>query len=259
MTKRKKLITMSPIIPSSQAKIIVFTDLDDTLIQTKRKLPQGALTTLGATDRANNPLSFFTQSQMMMLEMFVNNGAYIIPITGRNTDALNRVDYDFQSFRSVSHGAVVLDDKNSISQNWLNEIEPLLQDWPKHLEACNKEIEQIITAHKLDARTRVIIDRDIPAYISVKGNTQDLAIIKQYNQLGASFNRHENGRNHALLPPYASKKKAVDYIKKELGITVNDLVIGIGDSLSDLPFMSRCQFAMLPTQSQIAQERLYVK
>ena len=250
---------MSPHNPSSKAKIVVFTDLDDTLIQTKRKLPQGALTTLGATDRDNNPLSFFTQSQSILLDMFVNSGASIIPITGRNTDALNRVEYNFQSFRSVSHGAVVLKDNNTVCQNWLNEIEPLLQDWPNHLEACNKEIEDIIKAHQLDARTRVIIDMDIPAYISVKGNEHDLAIIKQHNLLGQAFNRHENGRNHALLPPYASKKKAVDYIKKELGITVNDLVIGIGDSLSDLPFMSRCQFSMLPTQSQIAQELLYVE
>jgi hydroxymethylpyrimidine pyrophosphatase-like HAD family hydrolase len=239
-------------------RTIVFTDLDDTLIQTVRKLPEHALTTLGATDRQGKALTFFTQSQQTLLDLFRQQGAFIIPITGRNTDALNRVHYDFQGFCSVSHGAVVLKNKTTICPHWLNEIDTLLMDWPDLLSACNKEIEQIIKHHKLDARTRVIIDMDIPAYISVKGTVQDLAIIKQNNDLGISFRRHENGRNHALLPPYASKKKAVEYIKKQLGVTVNDLTIGIGDSLSDIEFMKSCQFSMLPSQSQIAKEYLHV-
>ena len=236
---------------------VVFTDLDDTLIQTKRKLPEHALTTLGATDREGKALSFFTQSQRMMLDMFAQNGAEIVPVTGRNTDALNRVQYEFQSFRAVSHGAVVLKDNDTLCEDWLGEIEPQLQDWPELLEHCNLEINRIIQSHKLDARTRVIIDKDIPAYISVKGQTQDLETIKQHNPLEAKFNRHENGRNHALLPPYASKKKAVEYIKKQLELDVNDLIIGIGDSLSDLDFMSSCQFSMMPVNSQIARELIY--
>ena len=254
---KKKLWEVSLLNHQYKSKIVVFTDLDDTLIQTKRKLPEHALTTLGATDREGNALSFFTQSQKIMLDMFTQNGAHIIPITGRNTDALNRVQYKFHGFRSVSHGAVVLKDNKTVCENWLSEIESLLMDWPELLEYCNKEIEQIIKSHKLDARTRVIIDMDIPAYISVKGSIQDLEIIKQNNPLNEKFNRHENGRNHALLPPYASKKRAVEYIKKQLELTVNDLIIGLGDSLSDLDFMRCCQFSMMPVNSQIAKELVY--
>ncbi|MDX8393118.1 MAG: HAD hydrolase family protein [Mariprofundales bacterium] len=240
-----------------KSKIVIFTDLDDTLIQTKSKLPEHALTTLAATDREGKALSFFTQSQKVMLDMFTKNGACIIPITGRNTDALNRVQYQFHSFRSVSHGAIVLKDDKTVCENWLSEIELLLMDWPELLEYCNKEINQIIKSCKLDARTRVIIDMDIPAYISVKGTVQALETIKQNNPLNEKFNHHENGRNHALLPPYASKKKAVEYIKKQLELNVNDLIIGIGDSLSDLDFMSSCQFSMMPVNSQITKKLLY--
>lgn len=248
---------MKPLNHPSKSKIAIFTDLDDTLIQTRRKLPENAYTTLGATDRAGKSLSFFTQSQKMMLDMFAQNGAEIVPVTGRNSDALNRVRYEFQSYRAVSHGAVVLKDNDTVCENWLNEIEPHLLDWPELLESCNLEIHRIIQSHKLDARTRVIIDKGVPAYISVKGQSQDLETIKQHNPLEAKFNRHENGRNHALLPPYASKKKAVEYIKKQLQLDVNDLIIGIGDSLSDLDFMSSCQFSMMPVNSQIAKELVY--
>ena len=245
------------VIQNSTAKIVIFTDLDDTLIQTKGKLPDKANISLGATDRSGAPLSFFTQSQKLMLDLFAQNQATIIPVTGRNTDALNRVEYDFSSFRVVSHGAVVLKDNDQVCENWLAEIEPLLQHWPDLLTRSNLEINRIIKQHDLDARSRVIIDKDIPAYISVKGEAQALQTIKQHNPLDEQFSRHENGRNHALLPPYASKKKAVEYIKKQMGLDVNDLIIGIGDSLSDLAFMSSCQFSMLPVNSQIAKELVY--
>ena len=242
---------------SSTARTVVFTDLDDTLIQTRRKVPKEANISLAATDRQGNPLSFFTQAQMRMLNLFVQNGAIIIPVTGRNTDALNRVEYEFECYRAVSHGAVVLKDKDLICDGWLAEIGENLDGWPELLEICNLEIQRIIELYQLDARTRVIIDQDIPAYISVKGQEPALAVIKRHNPLDDKFNRHENGRNHALLPPYASKKKAVEYIKKKLELDVNDLVIGIGDSLSDLEFMRCCQFSMLPVNSQIARELIY--
>lgn len=241
-----------------QARIAIFTDLDDTLIQTERKLPENARVSLGATDRKGEPLSFFTQAQKLMLELFAQNQAtLIIPVTGRNTDALDRVEYEFTSYRAVSHGAVVLKDKSRVCEHWLKEIEPQLNDWPGLLDDCNTEINQIIQHHKLDARSRVIVDKDIPSYISVKGQIPALEIIKQHNSMHERFNHHANGRNHALLPPYASKKRAVEFIKQQMELDVNDLIIGMGDSLSDLGFMQSCQFSMIPTNSQIAKERVY--
>ena len=230
----------------------MFTDLDDSLIQTKRKIPENAVTSLGATDRDGNALSFITQSQQLLLSMFKQQGATIIPVTGRNTDALDRVNYDFDDYRVVSHGAVVLTKCNSVCQQWLTQIDHHLAKWPQLLEDCNKEILGIIDSLGLDARTRVIIDQDIPAYVSVKGQEDALARISEHSECAKLFTRHANGRNHAMLPPYASKKDAVEFMKTQMQLTVNDLTIGIGDSHSDLNFMQSCQFAMLPTTSQIA-------
>lgn len=241
---------------SAHSKIVIFTDLDDSLIQTEGKLPDNAEKFLGATDRSGNALSFFTQTQKTLLTMFARSEAIVIPVTGRNTDALNRVEYCFDNFRVVSHGAVVLTDNGKLCQSWLGEIDSELCHWPQLLEQSNKEINEIISSLKLDARSRVIIDQDIPAYISVKGESAALKTIRQENSLDSHFFRHENGRNHALLPPYARKKRAVEHLKKRLDVTENDLVVGIGDSVSDLGFMHACHFSMMPTNSQIVREKL---
>ncbi len=239
-------------------KTLVFTDLDDTLIQTKRKIPQGAHFSIGATDKMGQSLSFFTQSQRRLLALFEQQNALIIPVTGRDTAALKRVQYDFHSYAVVSHGAAVLID-HQLCPHWLTQIQADLSYWAQLLEQNHQEVQQIIQKYQLDARSRVIFDQEIPAYLSIKGEANALATIKQYNQLRTPFHIHENGRNHALLPPYASKKKAVHYIQQQLDVNENDLIIGLGDSLTDLPFMLDCQFSMIPTQSQIARQLADVK
>lgn len=239
-----------------KSRITIFTDLDDTLIQTQGKLPEMAKTALGATDREGMPLSYFTEAQQNLLGMFQQAKATIIPVTGRNTDALNRVLWHFNHYKIVSHGAVVLDGQNQVCSAWLNSIDTELEEWPDLLHRANAEINRIINTFKLDARSRVIIDKDIPAYVSIKGKADALACIRRENPLDPKFYRHENGRNHALLPPYTRKKRAVEHVMSHLGLAENDLTIGLGDSLTDLAFMQSCHFSMIPTRSQIVEEKL---
>lgn len=237
-------------------RITIFTDLDDTLIQTESKLPKSAKTALGATDKTGMPLSYFTQTQQKLLSMFQQAKATIVPVTGRNTDALNRVRWQFDDFKIVSHGAVVLTGQNEVCPKWFDSIAAELREWPDILKRTNAEIRRIITKQNLDARSRVIIDKGIPAYVSIKGKRDALASIRKHNPLDKKFYRHENGRNHALLPPYTRKKRAVQHVMTHLGLMENDLTIGLGDSLTDLAFMQACHFSMMPTRSQIVEEKL---
>ena len=62
---------------------------------------------------------------------------------------------------------------------------------------------------------------------------------------------HENGRNFAILPPYSQKKVALNFLKKKMDVGLLDTVFGIGDSYSDLPFMSDSDFLIVPKQAQI--------
>ena len=64
---------------------------------------------------------------------------------------------------------------------------------------------------------------------------------------------HRNGNNAAFLPPFLGKEHAVAYLLPELRRRHPDApVIGIGDSLTDAPFMQLCDFAMMPAGSQLA-------
>lgn len=64
---------------------------------------------------------------------------------------------------------------------------------------------------------------------------------------------HRNGNNVALMPPYLGKRHAVAHILPGLRNRFPDApVIGIGDSRTDAPFMGLCDFAMMPTRSQLA-------
>ena len=233
------------------SQIIVFTDLDDTLIQTRRKLPDNASFSLGATDKEGLPLSFMTKSQATMLQVFSQSGAIIIPVTGRNTSALDRVAYAFKHYRVVSHGALVLQKNGEICPLWLDKVADQFEAWKALMFSCNKEILSLIKDYQLNARSRVITDHDIDVYVSVKGEPDALSFIRDRNTHGKHFTHHENGHNYALLPPYASKKKAVEHINQILDLGVDHLIIGLGDSLSDLEFMTSCQFAMFRQHSQI--------
>ena len=51
------------------------------------------------------------------------------------------------------------------------------------------------------------------------------------------------------MPPIVSKAAAVTYFLENLADDPA-FVVGIGDSLSDLPFMALTDIAMLPTNSQ---------
>ncbi len=235
------------------SRVFAFTDLDDTLIQTERKLPKGVKTEVGAHDRQGNPLSYFTRRQQTLLAMLERAEATIIPVTGRNKEALNRATYPFTNYSAVSHGAVVLTPGGTVCPKWSESLNAEGEDWEHALRQANQDVQRWIEAGKLDARTRVIIDQGIYAYVSVKGTDAALTSLNPVFR-DSALRIHLNGRNAALLPPYACKRRAVEHIGRELDIQPDDLVMGLGDSLTDVPFLRVCQFAVFPTGSQIDKE-----
>ncbi len=236
-------------------RIIVLTDLDDSLFQTLKKIPEGVSSTPVATDRDNNPLSYMTNPQRIFFDMLVNSGAEIIPITGRNTDALERVNLPFGEYSSVSHGAIVLDKNNQVCAQWLQWLNIDTATFANLLDDINDRVQTIIHTQSLNARSRVIVDQDIPAYVSIKGMDSDLDEIynalPEYNQHD-TLRFHRNGRNMAYIPAIFCKKNAAEFILKQLNVQPDDLVLTVGDSISDLPMMQTGTYAIAPLRSQLA-------
>jgi len=235
------------------APIYIFTDLDDSLFQTRAKCPPDSALFTAALDRDGDSLSYSTAEQRALIAL-LGQGA-LIPVTGRNAAALARVQIDFPSYRVVSHGALVLDADDRPDPAWLAAIEAQLGAWHERMNHVCEWLRRRIDDDNFDARCRVIEDRNLPVYVSVKGDEnaiQRLAreIQPHWREDGARV--HHNGHNMALLPPFADKAQAVQFVMARLCEDgARPLFIGVGDSATDLPFLRLCHYALIPQHSQI--------
>ncbi len=239
--------------------IYIFTDLDDSLFQTRRKCLSQTVLFDAATDRQGQILSFFTQQQKSLAKLLEQ--ATLIPVTGRNSDALNRVCLPFSSYRVTSHGAMILQANGQPDPAWLEQLWSQQAYWLKLMETACTWVHRYIDDKGLDARCHILEDQGLPMYVSIKGSEQTIEVMAQgmsqiWNAEGATI--HRNGHNMALLPSYASKEQAVSFLMQRL--TESDalpLFMGIGDSTTDLPFLGLCDYALIPRRSQIG-ERLWI-
>ncbi len=242
-------------------EIVFFTDIDDTLMQTKRKCPVGdSELIVGARDRDGNALSFLTKKQLALFQCMSKNTT-VIPVTGRNLPALERTDIklDCAPFRITGHGAEVTDAGGQVPSGWCppeghKQQQEQLQILSQQVHGWIKERPQL--------RVKLVTERDsVPVYLSVKGsrstdNRQVLsAFIQQFSPVMKQWNWkiHSNGNNVALLPSFACKARAVRFVRQEIEKTSgNHLSIGAGDSHSDNDFLKECDFQMIPSNSQLA-------
>jgi len=241
----------------SRADVYLFVDLDDSLLQTREKCRQQPLIP-AALDRAGTAHSFHTPQQSALLDLFAE--ATLIPVTGRNLDALRRVTSPrFSSYRITSHGALVLGPDERPLQEWQTALDEQLPRWGSRLAAVAELAQGHIRERGYHLRTRIIEDLGFPVYLSVKGPPDELEELARL--LAAAWIEgvvHMNDRNLALLPPFADKAAAVRYLmaRIEASGSSKPVFIGIGDSLTDLSFLRLCHFALVPQHSQI-QERTW--
>ncbi|WP_295387912.1 hypothetical protein [uncultured Thiodictyon sp.] len=241
--------------------ITVFTDLDDTLFQTQTKaraLAGGAdALTEAAYDRDGAPLSFHTPAQLALLDLL--GGCEVIPVTGRNRTALERVVSPvFHACRITSHGAVLYGPDGEVLPSWRAPLAAGAAAFGPAMHDLTAAVQDLIERARLAARVRVIEDAGVPVYVSIKGEE---AALDQAEQLvlaqgAARWRLHRNGRNLAALPPFADKRAAVAHLMAiKRAQDPARTFLGLGDSLSDLGFMTLCDFALVPSGTQIHQER----
>ncbi|MDQ7075095.1 MAG: HAD-IIB family hydrolase [Gammaproteobacteria bacterium] len=246
---------------NANARTLIFTDLDDTLIQTKRKLADHSHLLAGAVDREQKPLSYTTPPQRLLLQLLKTGGAILIPVTGRNQAAMDRVLLDdFHSYRIVSHGAMVLTEENQPCQTWLasQQHNHDLSAWAEHLDRLNETLNSYIKQQAFPIACHPITEAGMTAYLSIKADRlhyqeSQLDYLMEHlkPQLKQGERWHRNGANLALLPPYTCKAKAVQFVTEQLQIHKHELVMGFGDSVSDLAFLRQTHFGLFPIGSQL--------
>lgn len=182
------------------------------MLQTRRKCLMASPLIEAAVDREGRPLFFHSREQLLLLQIF--KPCTLIPVMGCNLEALNR-------------------------KRLLAAIEG----------CCRAECLE-------DLRFHIIYDAEIPVYLSIKGNPKQILAMKEaisplwVQKWGGII--HRNGRNMALLPPYADKGRAVRYVMELIREyrELSPLFIGMGDSLTDISFLRVCHYALTPQNTK---------
>lgn len=240
---------------------VVFLDLDDTIFQTIRKCPEESQLTPAAYAVDGEPLSFMTNQQKQLLE-WLQSSAIVIPTTARSLSAYQRVDITFSHRAILDFGGVILKKDGTLDQQWDDHIRPQL----KRTEVVLHEIlERIVTyseSKNLNIRARLISDFDLPLYVVVKHpdvNLDALQMVKKECLASldtSAFFIHDNHNNLSVVPICLGKEFAVKYVLEQDFCNQQILTLGVGDSWTDLPYLTQCDFFLTPSKSQLAKKLL---
>ena len=235
-------------------RAIILVDLDDTLFQTLRKcppdVPQDALTALGF-GRDGGPLGFATPRQSAFLA-WLGEAALVVPVTGRSHDALSRVRIPYGA-AVCAHGGVILDEAGAVDAGWAAEIAEQAAPHKATLAALAEASQGTKVA------ARILAEGGTDLYLLLKDPDGDETLLdpvleRILHMVPADWTIHRNGNNAALMPPFLGKAHAVRALLPRLRALHPDApVLGIGDSLSDAPYMALCDYAMMPTGSQLSE------
>ncbi|MDZ7706260.1 MAG: hypothetical protein U5L04_17480 [Trueperaceae bacterium] len=248
--------------------ILAFVDLDDTLFQTRHKCPPGPLVP-GAYGRDGTPLSFMSAPQQRFAA-WLGDTALVVPTTGRDLAALRRVtlrwntdpaiaDPALINHAIINHGGSIVRNDDSPDPDWQAHIDTVLAATSGALQAVLTELREVSAG--LGVRVRAIGDFGRTLYLVLKHPDADLGAVTAARQHAERLVGREdpdglrviaNGNNVAVIPSAISKEAAVDYLLEHYRHLYGPVLsLGVGDSLSDTGFLSRCDFAVTPTRGQI--------
>jgi hypothetical protein len=184
----------------------------------------------------------------------------VIPVTARSSDAFARVHLDFGTGRAVlANGAVVRDEKGRPDPVWSDHTGRI----GRRFDPLFGEMSALVRAEFGEAaRSWVVTEEAAPVYFCVKMNAAEEVVVRDgiiavRDLLSGRLDlsgmwAHVNGNNLSFTPIGISKRDACVHLIEQLGDRGGAPLIGLGDSLTDLPFMGLCDFMMIPSRSQIA-------
>lgn len=232
---------------------ILFVDLDDTLFHSARKTG-GARGKAVAFDRGGAPVSFMTDRQNAFFRWLARD-AEVVATTGRSTAAYRRVCLPLEGYAICSHGGLILQPDGHPEPRWHGRIGTEARAHRSLLESLAATACSRAEATGVDARVRTISEDDLDLYVSIKHNRENGSELARLapalaQDLPAGWRLCLNANNLALLPPFLGKDLAVSWFLEEIA-GEGAFAIGVGDSLSDAPFMALCDYALTPSRSQL--------
>ena len=227
-------------------KILFFSDIDDTLIQTKRKTDFSKKTVVASYDKDGNESSYFYEGTKIFIDKIIDSDINFIPTTARNLASYQRTVFYKNpkiKYAILNFGGLILKD-NKVDQEW---DEYISKEYKKitPIKTIFKDLEEL-----LDNNIQIkIIDG---YYISIynKNKLDNIEVLKEIKTgLEGFISKHneyyiyENGNSFGILPNFLNKEHGVKYLMEKLSPILS---IGAGDNISDLDFMKLTDFKLLP-------------
>lgn len=237
---------------------LALVDLDDTLFQTARKMPDSAARYPASYDVEGGVSGYMSDVQKSFVEWLLET-TDVIPVTARSADAFNRVRLDFKHGAVCSHGAVILNPDRSLNAHWHAAMAHQLSAYQERLPILCAAALKLGEDMGISLRGWVVEEAAQQHYVVIKhndGTDEDLLrVLAQIRAQGLieGMHVHSNGNNLALLPAGLSKRVAVQHVL-EVDRAANGPrpVLGFGDSITDFGFLDLCTFWSTPARSQLA-------
>lgn len=237
--------------------VVAFADLDDTVFQTLRKLPGRDVADLtpATVDTRGVPHSYCTPAQVALLEWLAAGAVTVVPVTGRDAAAMARVTLPFTSWRVLDHGLTVLTPAGTPDAAWAARERAHLAPLQDALRDLTGDLRE--HAGALGCRMTTHHAQGVPFMTVVKHPGADAGALADVQArweaaVGGDHALHviANANNVSLLPRALGKAQAVRWLR-ETHFQGAALTLGLGDSVSDLPFLRECDLALTPTQGQL--------
>lgn len=239
----------------------LFLDLDDTVFQTARKCTSLEQAVPASYNVAGEPSSYFLPKQLALLQTLAEQWR-IIPTTARTQASYARVELGVPCMDGVilNHGATILCTDGVEDKQWRAQIAEPLVPLSNILTQIKKTIEQYAQAQDMELLVRITTESGLDYYVEVRHLSADHVELKKLLQIFiqpllkkyTDFQVYLNSNSLTILPRCVNKAHAVEYRINALEQEYGEIItMGMGDSLSDMPFMALCDYVMTPKHTQL--------
>lgn len=180
----------------------------------------------------------------------------VIPVTGRDEAAMQRVTLPFTSWRVVNHGLTILTPAGDTDGVWAAQVREEVAPLQAELHDLTERLRPEAAAQ--GCRLSLHRAQGLPFMAVLKHPDADPDTLERLQLRWESWLTADhplqviaNANNVSLLPRRLGKAAAVRYLR-ETQYADAALTLGLGDSVSDLGFMAECDFALTPTRGQVA-------